>query len=62
MRAAEAIVEAVERPDRPHDLPLCSAACEDAMAILSELRANYEAWEAVRRDVDFPTVPAGRVA
>jgi NADP-dependent 3-hydroxy acid dehydrogenase YdfG len=54
VRAAEAIVKAVESPKPPHHLLLGNAAYEGAMSKLKELRKDFSAWEAVSRGADFP--------
>ena len=54
MRAAEAIVKAVESSNPPHRLLLGNDAYDGAMAKLDELREEFEAWESVSRGADFP--------
>ncbi len=54
VRAAEAIVKAVESSDPPHRLLLGNDAFEGAMAKLDELREEFTSWESVSRGADFP--------
>jgi NAD(P)-dependent dehydrogenase (short-subunit alcohol dehydrogenase family) len=54
VRAARAIVDAVESPNPPHHLLLGNAAYDLAMAKLDVLRKEFAAWEAVSRGADFP--------
>ncbi|MGZ5564671.1 MAG: oxidoreductase [Chthoniobacterales bacterium] len=54
VRAAHAIVDAVESPNPPHHLLLGNAAYDLAMAKLDVLRKEFSAWEAVSRGADFP--------
>ena len=54
VRAAHAIVLAVESPRPPHHLLLGVAAFEGAMAKLTDLREDFLAWEDVTRAADFP--------
>lgn len=54
VRAAEAIVKAVESANPPHRLLLGNDAYNGAMAKLDELRAEFIHWEAVSRGADFP--------
>ncbi len=58
VRAIAAIIAAVEGPNPPHHLLLGNDAYDGAMATLSELRQNFEPWEAVSRGADFPPVAA----
>ncbi len=61
LRAAEAIVQAVESPRPPHRLLLGNDAYNGAMAKLDELREEFIAWENVSRGADFPeATPAVR--
>ena len=53
VRAAEAIVQAVESPNPPHRLLLGNDAYDGAIAKLDELRAEFNEWEAVSRGADF---------
>ena len=53
IRAAEAIVSAVESPNPPHRLLLGNDAYEGAIAKLDELRAEFKVWETVSRGADF---------
>lgn len=54
VRAAEAIVNAVESANPPHRLLLGNDSYDGAIAKLDELRAEFNAWEAVSRGADFP--------
>ncbi|MDX2422264.1 MAG: oxidoreductase [Amphritea sp.] len=54
IRAAEAIVQAVESPSPPHRLLLGNDSYDGAMAKLDELREEFTAWEDVSRGADFP--------
>jgi NAD(P)-dependent dehydrogenase (short-subunit alcohol dehydrogenase family) len=54
VRAAEAIVKAIESGEPPHHLLLGNAAFDSAMAKLEELRKEFVAGEAVSRGADFP--------
>lgn len=56
VRAAEAIVQAVESPNPPHRLLLGNDAYDGAIAKLDELRAEFNEWEAVSRGADFTEV------
>jgi NAD(P)-dependent dehydrogenase (short-subunit alcohol dehydrogenase family) len=59
IRAAEAIVHAVEFPNPPHRLLLGNDAYDGAVAKLDELRQEFADWESVSRGADFPeAVPA----
>ena len=53
IRAAQAIVQAIESPNPPHHLLLGNDAYEAAMAKLEELRKEFSAWEIVTRGADF---------
>ncbi|MDI1312074.1 oxidoreductase [Prosthecobacter sp.] len=55
VRAAHAIVKAVNSPKPPHHLLLGNNAYNGAMAKLDELRTEFTAWEAVSRGADFPS-------
>ncbi|QVL34032.1 oxidoreductase [Telmatocola sphagniphila] len=55
IRAAHAIVKAVESPNPPHHLLLGNDAYNGAMLKLEELRKEFVAWETVSRGADFPT-------
>jgi NAD(P)-dependent dehydrogenase (short-subunit alcohol dehydrogenase family) len=55
VRAAHAIVKAVESPNPPHHLLLGNDAYNAAMAKIEELRKEFTAWESVSRGADFPT-------
>jgi hypothetical protein len=50
------------RANPPHHLLLGKDTYDGAMALLAELRTNFEAWEAVSRGADCPTRPADRAA
>ncbi len=54
VRAAEAIVQAVESPNPPHRLLLGNDAYDGAISKLDELRAEFIEWESVSRGADFP--------
>ena len=54
VRAAHAIVKAVESPNAPHHLLLGNEAYDGAMAKLEELRKEFSALEAIARGADFP--------
>jgi NAD(P)-dependent dehydrogenase (short-subunit alcohol dehydrogenase family) len=54
IRAAHAILQAVESPNPPHHLLLGNDAYDTAMAKLDELRTEFTAWEAVSRGADYP--------
>jgi NAD(P)-dependent dehydrogenase (short-subunit alcohol dehydrogenase family) len=54
VRAAQAIVEAVESDQPPHRLLLGNDAFEGAMAKLADLQKEFLAWESVSRAADFP--------
>ena len=62
VRAIAAIIGAVEGPNPPHHLLLGNAAFDGAMAKLTELRHDFEAWEAISRGADFPKDAAVRAA
>ena len=54
IRAAHAIVKAIESPNPPHRLLLGNHAYEAAMEKIEDLRREFSAWEAVSRGADFP--------
>jgi NAD(P)-dependent dehydrogenase (short-subunit alcohol dehydrogenase family) len=54
VRAAQAIVKAVESAKPPHHLLLGNDAYEGATAKLEVLRKEFMTWEAVSRGADFP--------
>lgn len=54
VRAASAILQAVESQNPPHRLLLGNAAYEAATAKLEDLRREFSAWESVSRGADFP--------
>jgi NAD(P)-dependent dehydrogenase (short-subunit alcohol dehydrogenase family) len=54
VRAAEAIVHAVESQNPPHRLLLGNDAYDGAIAKLDEVRDEFIAWESVSRGADFP--------
>lgn len=54
VRAAQAIMRAVESAEPPHRLLLGNNAYESAMRKLNELRHEFMTWEAVSRSADFP--------
>ena len=53
VRAAHAIVKAVESPKPPHHLLLGNDAYKGATAKIEELRKEFSAWKAVSRGADF---------
>jgi NAD(P)-dependent dehydrogenase (short-subunit alcohol dehydrogenase family) len=56
VRAAAAIVEAVESDHSPHHLLLGKDAFTGATDKLEQLRRDFSAWESVTRGADFPTL------
>ena len=56
VRAAQAIIKAVESEKPPHHLLLGNDAYEGAIAKLEVLRKEFVTWEAVSRGADFPKV------
>jgi short-subunit dehydrogenase len=54
VRAAQAIVKAVESPKPPHHLLLGNDAYNGATTKLEDLRKEFSAWETVSRGADFP--------
>ena len=54
VRAASAIIAAVESATPPHHLLLGNDAYDGALAKLAELRSEFTAWEQVARGADFP--------
>ena len=62
VRAAQAIVKAVESTNPPHHLLLGNDAYEAAMAKLEDLRREFSAWESVSRGADFPKEIQGQMA
>ena len=62
VRAAYAIVKAVESPKPPHHLLLGNDAYEGAMAKLEALRKDFSAWEMVSRGADFPKEEHGQTS
>ena len=60
VRAAQAIVKAVESPKPPHHLLLGNDAYEGATAKLAALAKEFKAWESVARGADFPKKQSGR--
>ena len=54
VRAAEAIVHAVESQNPPRRLLLGNDAYDGAISKLEELRVSFTDWEAVSRGADFP--------
>lgn len=54
VRAAEAIVQAVESSHPPHRLLLGNDAYDGAVSKLDELRNEFIRWETVSRAADFP--------
>jgi NAD(P)-dependent dehydrogenase (short-subunit alcohol dehydrogenase family) len=62
VRAAEAIVKAVESPNPPHRLLLGNDAYDGAISKLDDLRAEFVKWETVSRGADFPEVVPATMA
>ena len=62
VRAAQAVIAAVESDKPPHHLLLGNAAFDGAMAKLDELRKDFTAGEAVARAADFPKAKLGLAA
>jgi len=62
VRAAQAIIKAVESPKPPHHLLLGNDAYEGATAKLAALAKEFKAWESVARGADFPKKQSGRAA
>ncbi len=62
VRAAQAVIAAVDSDSPPHHLLLGNAAFDGAMAKLDELRRDFLAGEAVARGADFPKIPLGLAA
>ena len=62
VRAAHAIVKAIESPNPPHHLLLGNNAYEAATAKLEHLRREFSEWEAVSRGADFPKETQGQAA
>jgi len=62
VRAAEAIVKAVESANPPHRLLLGNDAYDGAISKLDELRAEFIQWETVSRGADFPDVVPATMA
>ena len=62
VRAAHAIVKAIESPNPPHHLLLGNNAYEAATAKLEDLRREFSEWEAVSRGADFPKETQGQAA
>ena len=60
VRAAHAIVKAIESPNPPHHLLLGNYAYDAATAKLEDLRKEFAAWEAVSRGADFPKEAKGQ--
>ena len=54
VRAAHAIVDAIESKHPPHRLLLGNDAYNGAISKLDELRKEFNAWEGVSRGADFP--------
>ena len=54
VRAAQAIIKAVECPKPPHHLLLGNDAFDGATAKLEQLGLEFAAWESVARAADFP--------
>ena len=62
VRAAQAIVKAVESSHPPHRLLLGNNAYDGATTKLDELRKEFTTWEAVSRGADFPKETQGLAA
>ena len=62
VRAAHAIVKAIESPNPPHHLLLGNDAYEAATAKLEDLRKEFSVWEDVSRGADFPKETQGQAA
>jgi NAD(P)-dependent dehydrogenase (short-subunit alcohol dehydrogenase family) len=62
VRAAAAIVQAVESPNPPHRLLLGNDAYDGEIAKLDELREEFKAWEEVSRSADFPKATSAAMA
>jgi len=56
VRAAQAIVHAVESQNPPHRLLLGNDAYDGAISKLDELREEFSIWETVARGADFPEI------
>lgn len=54
VRAAHAIIEAVRSPAPPLRLPLGKFAYETALKKLTDMHANFAAWESAARGADYP--------
>lgn len=54
VRAAAAIIEAVEAKNPPHHLLLGKAALKNARLKLDELKADYDAWAETSDGADYP--------
>jgi NAD(P)-dependent dehydrogenase (short-subunit alcohol dehydrogenase family) len=54
VRAAHAILQAVESPNPPHHLLLGNDAYEAATAKLQKMSKEFSSWESVSRGADFP--------
>ena len=54
VRAAQAILNAIESPHPPHRLLLGNDAYDAAMSKLEVLRQEFSEWETVSRGADFP--------
>ena len=61
-RAISAIIGAVEGPNPPHHLLLGNAAFDGAVAEVTELKLDFEAWQAFSRGADFPNGAAVKAA
>ena len=62
VRAAQAVIEAVQSRTPPHHLLLGTDAFEGAMAKLEELHKDFVAGEKVARGADFPAPELARAA
>ena len=62
VRAAQAVIAAVDSGNPPHHLLLGNAAFEGAVAKVDELRRDFTAGESVARGADFPKASLHSVA